>query len=123
VLVIKSTETVDGEDFPMLIEVDQAPAESACRATRGATGRAVKTADNLFQDGLELARGCASKVASSIQAIDTTMRPDEFEVTLAIKIDVEGNAVLAKTSAGAQLDVRMLWKREPCPLDEPAPPR
>jgi hypothetical protein len=111
VLVIKSTETVEGEEIPMLIEVDAAP--SVRGPTRGAADRVVKTADGLFQDGLELARGCASKVATTIQSIDGTMRPDEFEVTLAIKLDLEAGAVIAKTSAGAQLDVRMLWKREP----------
>ena len=112
-LVIKSTESVDGEAIPMLIEVDQDPAGSVRGPTRGAADRAVKTADGLFQDGLELARQSASKVATTIHAIDDKMRPDEFEVTLAIKLDLQAGAVIAKTSAGAQLDVRMLWKREP----------
>ncbi len=108
-LVIESTETVDGETIAMSIEVDHAPRGQ----TRGAADRAARSADGLFQDGLELARRSASKVATTIGSIDAKMRPDEFEVTLAIKLDLEAGAVIAKTSAGAQLDVRMLWKREP----------
>jgi hypothetical protein len=114
-LVIESTETVNGEKIPMRIEVDAVPAErpSPYGPTRGAGDKAVKSAEGVFQDGLDLARQSASKVAATIKSIDDTMRPDEFEVTLAIKLDIEAGAVIAKTSAGAQLDVRMLWKREP----------
>jgi hypothetical protein len=112
-LVIESSETVGGETIPMRIEVDQAPAVRGYGATRGVGDKAVRTAEGVFQDGLELARTSASQVAATIQTIDGKLRPDEFEVTLAIKLDVEGGAVIAKTSAGAQLDVRMLWKREP----------
>ncbi len=108
-LVIESTETVDGEAITMSIEVDHVGRGQ----TRGAADRAARSADGLFEDGLELARRSASKVATTIGAIDARMRPDEFEVTLAIKLDIEAGAVIAKTSAGAQLDVRMLWKREP----------
>ena len=37
---------------------------------------------------------------------------DEFEVSLAIKLDAEVGAILAKTSAGAQMQVTMKWSRE-----------
>lgn len=108
-LVIESTETVDGETISMSIEVDH----GGRGQTRGAADRAARSADGLFQDGLDLARRSASKVATTLGAIDAKTRPDEFEVTLAIKLDLEAGAVIAKSSAGAQLDVRMLWKREP----------
>jgi hypothetical protein len=107
VLVIESTEMVDGETVSMSIEVDHA----GRGPTRGAVDRAARNADGLFQDGLDLARRSASKVATTIGALDATARPDEFEVTLAIRLDLEAGAVIAKTGAGAQLDVRMLWKR------------
>jgi hypothetical protein len=44
--------------------------------------------------------------------MDDALRPLEFSVQLAIKLDSEVGAVIAKASAGAQLQVTMKWVKK-----------
>ena len=60
-------------------------------------------------------RSCAVKAVSGIKSINEASRPDEFELKLAIKLDSEMGAVIAKVSAGAQLEVTMKWKSDKKP--------
>ena len=71
--------------------------------------RVIESAEDLFGDGLKLAKNCATKVADSIDSMDDRIRPEQVEVQLAIKLDSEIGAVLAKASAGAQMQVTLRW--------------
>jgi hypothetical protein len=51
-------------------------------------------------------------VADTIADLDQKIRPDEFELQIAIKLDAEAGAVLTKVGAGAQLQVAMKWTRQ-----------
>jgi hypothetical protein len=42
--------------------------------------------------------------------MDEATRPEELEVKIAIKLDSEVGAVIAKASTGAQIEVTMKWK-------------
>lgn len=107
----------DGEGFQAIyVEVDQVrevePADIYGEVeTRGdAAQKVVTLARDVFGDGIELARSCAARVAQGLSNLPETMKPDEFELQLAIKLDSEIGAVIAKASAGAQMQVSMRWR-------------
>lgn len=58
---------------------------------------------------MELAHSCAIRVVDTMQKIDKTIRPHEFEVQMAIQLNTEVGAVLAKMGSAAQLLVTMRW--------------
>ena len=60
---------------------------------------------------MKLARNCAVQVIEEVQEMNTDVCPDEFEIQLAIKLDSEIGAVLAKASAEAQMQIAMKWSR------------
>ncbi len=106
-----------GEGFRAIyVEVDQArdvdPASIYAEIeTRAEPAQKVITlARDVFGEGVELARSCAARVAQGLANLPDAMRPDEFELQLAIKLDSEVGAVIAKARAGAQLQVSMRWK-------------
>jgi hypothetical protein len=72
--------------------------------------KVVTLARDLFGEGVELARSCAARVARGLTNLPDAMRPDEFELQLAIKLDAEVGAVITKAHAGAQLQVSMRWR-------------
>ena len=107
----------NGEGFGAIyVEVDQArdvePASIYAEIeTRADPAQKVITlARDVFGDGVELARSCAARVAQGLADLPETMKPDEFELQIAIKLDSEVGAVIAKASAGAQLQVTMRWR-------------
>lgn len=108
----KSTETLNGQDIVFLVEVDTEPKEeSPYQDTRATPLQTVKEATkDMMDDGMTLARNCAKKAVAGINALDDKFRPEEFELKIAIKLDSEMGAILAKASAGAQLEVTMKWK-------------
>jgi hypothetical protein len=44
--------------------------------------------------------------------------PSDVELNFAINFDMEAGAVLAKTSVGASLTVKLTWKRDAAPESE-----
>jgi|LakMenEpi03Aug12_release.lakeMendotaPanAssembly.Ray.scaffolds.fasta_scaffold541462_2 hypothetical protein len=112
--VIKKTETIDGEEITIFVEVDRLPAEESPYGNlRGGdvANKAVEAVVDTFGDAMQLVRVCAVKAVAGIKSINEASRPDEFELKLAIKLDSEMGAVIAKVSAGAQLEVTMKWKK------------
>jgi hypothetical protein len=51
----------------------------------------------------------AHRVSQTVEAIGDKARPDEAEVDFGINLDVESGAVIAKTSLGAQLAIKLKW--------------
>ena len=113
--IVGSTEMVDGQPVTILVEVDSPPpgaGTSAWGETRtDRARRVIEATRDVFGDGLALARDCAVRTVDSINATAEEIRPDEFEVQLAIKLDAEAGAVLAKLAAGAQMQVTMRWAK------------
>jgi Trypsin-co-occurring domain 1 len=109
--IVKSTSIVEGEAIDIYIEVDDLPQEkSPYGNTRGDGKDIPKAALDMFESGLDLARQCAKQAVMGIHKMDEKFRPEEFEVKLAVKLDSEVGAVLAKVSTGAQMEVTMKWK-------------
>jgi hypothetical protein len=115
--IIKSKQVIDDQEVYIYIEVDhepkrQAPKRGAMRgggSGKAAAKRVIETAEDLFGDGLELAKNCAAKVVDSIDSMNEKIRPEQVEVQLAIKLDSEVGAVLVKASAGAQMQITLKW--------------
>ncbi len=105
------------------VEVDSVPTSGGgvYRDGRdGAASKVIKATHDVFGEGLALARACAARVAETLGEISRESRPEEFTLQLAIKLDSEIGAVIAKASAGAQLQVEIKWKCS-APDAEPAP--
>ena len=66
-------------------------------------------ARGLFDSGMDLVEGCARKVITTIDSLPDQVRPNAMEVKLAVKLDVDVGAVLAKVGSEAQLEVTMKW--------------
>lgn len=96
-----------GSITAIYIEVDEQPPGDATsiyaeQDTRGAVDKAVTVARDIFEEGVDLARSCAARVADALKTLPGGVRsPDEFELQLAIKLDAQLGAVLTKASVGA----------------------
>lgn len=112
--IIKSTSEIDGEQLDIYIEVDEVPkvsdSETVYQDVRESLAKkAVKAVGNVFGDGLALSRKCAEEVIRSIKQMDEEVKPNEFEVQLAIKLNSEVGAALTKLGGEAQMQVTMKW--------------
>jgi hypothetical protein len=108
--IIKSTETINGEEITIFIE-SNLQTQDTSRATRGnAVTDALIHAQGVFSSGVDLVRHCAIQVVEGIQNLDDHLKPEELEVQLAIKLGSDAGAVLVKLSGEAQMQVTMKWK-------------
>ena len=112
--IIKSTSEVEGEQIDIYIEVDEEPevpdSENPYQDVRESIAKkAVKAVGNVFGDGLALSRRCAREVIHSVNQMDDEVKPNEFEVQLAIKLNSEVGAALTKLGGEAQMQVTMKW--------------
>lgn len=111
--IIESKQKINNEEVAIYIEVDNLPfVKSPYENVRGgeATKEVITAAGDLFGDAMKLTRNCAKQIVDSVKKMDEAIRPEEFEVKLAIKLDAEVGAVIAKASTGAQIEVTMKWK-------------
>lgn len=110
--IIKNMETIGDQEVAILIEVEQAPEpESIYGDLRGdGAEQVISAVRDVFGDGMELARSCAIRVVDSVAKMEERVRPNEFELQIGIELNSEVGAILAKASAGAQLQVTMKWK-------------
>jgi Trypsin-co-occurring domain 1 len=115
--IIESKDTVNGEEISIYIEVDNLPTKkSPYEDTRSIdTAKIVDATRDAFGEAMKLTRGCAKRVVDSVQKMEKSIRPEEFEVKLSIKLDSEVGAVIAKASAGTQIEVTMKWKPQSQP--------
>jgi len=109
--VYTNTHTVDDQEIIIAIEVDKMPtAPGPYQDLRDGAG--LQKARDLFGDGLELAKSCATRVVNSIKEMGGAAKPDEFQLQFSIKLDTEVGAIIAKSSTEAQLQVTMTWKSD-----------
>ncbi|MFJ2703131.1 CU044_2847 family protein [Streptomyces sp. NPDC087428] len=110
-----------GEDGPIPVVVD---AEAYTRAgspatdvdslydreeTRDAARRALGAAGDLYGDGLDLARRCASQAMRRLGDLGQGLRPDEIELQVGITFEA-GMAAVVKAGAEAQIQVTFRWQ-------------
>jgi hypothetical protein len=56
-----------------------------------------------------LIQTCAEQVSNTVKTIPEHDRPRQFEVQFAVKFNAEFGAVLAKSTAEAQLQITLTW--------------
>lgn len=105
-----------GEDS-IKIEIDGAWNDDMSRiydeSTRqGPLGQVREISADLLREGMDLVGSCAKSAHDVLAQIPKPRRPDEFELQIAVKLDASIGAVLAKSTAGAQLQVVLRWKGE-----------
>ncbi|MFD0026307.1 CU044_2847 family protein [Streptomyces sp. NPDC058382] len=114
-----------GEDGPIPVVVDAeayattgAPADDVyslydgeeTRDRRGRVARgALGTAGDLYGDGLDLARRCASQAMRRLGDLGNGLRPDEVELQVGITFEA-GMAAVVKAGAEAQIQVTFRWQ-------------
>jgi len=76
-----------------------------------AAERAVAVARDILGEGVELAKSCARRFTEGLNELGEDLAPDEIELQLGITLDAEFGAMVAKTKAGAQVQVTMRWRR------------
>lgn len=110
--VYENTQIISGEEITIAIEVDKLSAAPGPYQDLRDGSKSLTAVRDLFDDGMTLARNCAVRVVDGINNMGQAVRPDQFELQLAIKLDTEVGAIIAKSSTGAQLQVKMTWKRK-----------
>ena len=119
--ITHSTEIINGEEITILIGTSDsldstAQASERLRSTtQGVTKDVLRHAQNVFGNGVDLVRHCATQMVTGVQNLDDSLKPDSLEVELAIKLTSEMGAVLAKVSGEAQMQVKLTWKLKNTP--------
>lgn len=86
--------------------------EDEFRSMSRSADKILDSGKNLFQEAIFRIQLCASEVATGINEIKETMRPDEVEASLAFKLTAEAGAIITKLGGEAQLQVKLTWKNE-----------
>ncbi|MBM7845929.1 CU044_2847 family protein [Herpetosiphon giganteus] len=116
--IIETTEYVDGEPITFLIETSDVTADGSgvhddfSDQHFRSPQKVIRSTADLMGEGFTLVRNCAKAAITHIKAFDQSIRPNEFEIQLAIKLSTETGAILAKVGAEAQLQVKLLWKHQ-----------
>jgi hypothetical protein len=79
------------------------------RGPLDAAKQVINTARDVFGEAMQLAHNCAASVVESISQMPAQIRPNEFEVQFAVKLNSEVGAVIAKLGSEAQLQINMKW--------------
>ncbi len=120
--IIHSTEIINGEAITILIESKMQPSDISeykeqsferTRSTRSGSNiihDTLQHAQGAFSSGVDLVRHCATQVVAGVQSLDDSLKPEELEVQLAIKLGSEAGAVLVNFSGEAQMQVTLKWK-------------
>lgn len=75
----------------------------------GAARRALGAAGDLYGEGLDLARRCASQAMRRLGDLGEGLRPDEVELQVGITFEA-GMAAVVKAGAEAQIQVTFRWQ-------------
>ncbi|MBC6461073.1 CU044_2847 family protein [Actinomadura sp. HBU206391] len=81
-------------------------------ATRNVREKVVRLARPLFTEALDLVNSCAAEVKQRLDGMADGIRPDEFEMQFAVKLDAKLGAAIVESTSGAQLQVVLRWKAQ-----------
>lgn len=110
--VYENTQIIHEQEITIAIEVDKLPAAPGPYQDLRDGSKRLAVVRDLFGEGMSLAQNSAARVVESMRQMNEAIKPDEFELQFAIKLDTEVGAIIAKTSTEAQLQVKMTWKRK-----------
>ncbi len=107
--IYENTQNVDGQEITIAIEVDEPIDTSPYRDLRDGS-KGMDMARDLFGNGMDLAKDCATRAVKNLKEMNEDAKPDEFQLQFSIKLEAQAGAIIAKTSTEAQLQVTMTWK-------------
>lgn len=110
--IYENTQIIHEQEITIAIEVDKLPAAPGPYQDLRDGNKGLAVIRDLFGEGMALAQNSAARVVESMRQMNEAIKPDEFELQFAIKLDTEVGAIIAKTSTEAQLQVKMTWKRK-----------
>lgn len=110
--VYENTEIINDQEVTIFIEVDRLPSAPGPYQDLRDGSKSLAVVGDLFGAGMTLVQNSAARVVDSMRQMNEAIKPDEFELQFAIKLDTEVGAIIAKTSSEAQLQVTMTWKRK-----------
>jgi len=88
------------------IEVDDEPTGGQALASAG--GKVVKKLERTFDDAIDSAKSCASTLVRKLG--DLVVKPQEIQVEFGLKVNFEGNMLVASGGAEASFKVASKWK-------------
>ncbi len=101
------------DDFTILIQWHDGSDDGYEPAAGGDIPETLKKeSEKALNMAMGTVRSMAYRVSKTMNSIDAKIRPDEAEIEFGVNLDMETGAWLAKTSAGAQLSVKLKWKIE-----------
>lgn len=74
----------------------------------GITGEVTQKTDEMFEEGLRLIESVTDSFVKRVQGLEKV--PAEFSVEFGIVFKADLGAIIAKTSAEANLKITLIWK-------------
>lgn len=81
-----------------------------------AAQKATQNVRDFFGEGITLARQCANDAIENFRQMHDTVKPDEFELQLGIKVGSKAGAFITAHGEG-QIQVKMKWKLKETPQE------
>jgi hypothetical protein len=75
--------------------------------------RTLNAAEQSFDTVKQIITNLAGELVGAIKSMDTHLTPDEFSIEFSIKFGAEGQVILTKIGAEAQITVKMTHKHKP----------
>jgi len=92
--------------MPIAVELSQVYGVQKAGLT---SGELIDKSGKAFNEAMNTIREVAEKVTATIHPI--AARPDEVEISFAIKLTAEAGAVIAKTGIEGTFSVKLAWKK------------
>lgn len=101
--------TFNAEERPTIL-VELAPRPGLEQVSRKGLVNLADLSTKALDSAMSTVRGMAKRVSEMVD--DLAGNPDEVEVEFGIKLDFEGQALIAKAGTEAAIGVTLTWKRE-----------
>jgi len=97
---------VDGK----IIHIEVEPVRRSGSERTSVKGKVTKNVANMFEEAKSTITTVAANMVNTVNSMDKDITPDEFNLGFAIKFTAEGQAVVAKASVAATLQVSLTYK-------------
>ncbi len=95
----------------IMIEVDErTPVESTSQGMQPVSSRGVNEIAGRFENSMNTLKKVASAVINKVKDIPSS--PDQVQVKLGLKFNVQAGVIIASTSTEGNLEVTLTWNKE-----------
>lgn len=100
-------ETIRSNVDGTVIIIETEPGRGVTRSAVG--GKVIEQAGDALENASETIKGMAISMVGAIKSLDQSLTPNEFTLQFGLKFNAEGNALVAKFSGEATLNVTMKY--------------